>query len=268
MATLLSWSAVWCRDWVYNDRRVGAWGPTWIFALFPLSLLGLVVRFRRGGDRAFTVVLAVLYFYFLFKSEGSWWSRFSLSHFGIALALTAAALADIGKPAARGLLAAAIVVLSFVTAAEAVVAIRQHNDRRPYFPPEGQYLHSLQVYRPFTYGESKHDRELYEWVGTTMEPGETFVYYHPAWSGLYHYWFYRRDFRNRVYGYDSSKDLVSMARLLHRRDTTYFMVQDLPDNRVFDWAPLIGDLVFKTGRFHVYRFDPERARPIHGEEDD
>ena len=84
-----------------------------------------------------------------------------------------------------------------------------------------------------------------------MAPDAAFVYFHPAFGGIYHYYFYNHTFSNRVDGLGASRDPADMEAKLRARRAGFFMVEkDTPE---YDWAIRFGSPVFEAGKYTIYR---------------
>jgi hypothetical protein len=240
---------VWTKDWVYDELRLGGWGPAWLLVLLPGMVLGLVTLLvARQWYRASIALLVVA---LLFVVPGSWWARFTLFQFGGALALLAVFVARLRSTALHRAAVAWTLVVSSVSAAEAYYAIRDKNTPRDLRPAPGKYLQSLDTYRPHAEWEVAEDVAVHRWVRDQAPAHAVFVYFHPDVWGIYHYYFYNHTFSNRVHGLGPSRDAADMEAKLRARHADYFMVEaGMPEHA---WATRFGPPVLVVGRYSIYR---------------
>ncbi len=247
-AVLRSWSVLLARHWVYDDLRVGGWGFLWMFGLLPGMLAGIAIAscHRRGWLAILGGVVVLL----MFVVPGSWWSRFSLYLFGLALVYTGIALEAVPRPRWRSAVAAVLLALATGNALESYRAYRRHNIPSGLAPAPGWFLHSLDGYRVRHFWEDPEDRAAYLWVRNNLPPGTTLVYFHGYWAGIYPYYFYRHDLHNRTYAYGEPTTERQFLAHLRAHEADYFLVQNYQDAAA--WAPRQGDLLFDGGKFLIY----------------
>ncbi len=239
----------WTKDWVYDEIRLGGWGPAWLLALLPGMLLGTAALLiaRRWREGSVAVLLLVL----LAAIPGSWWARFALFELGAALVLLSVFVGRLPSPAARHAVVAWTILVSTVSAAEAYYAIHDKNTLVEFKAAPGKYLQSLDTYTPHAQWESREDVAVHRWVRDEMPPDAAFAYFHHDFWGIYHYYFYNHTFSNRVHGLDGSGDAADMERRLRARRADFFMVEKgTPE---YDWAVRFGSPVLEAGKYTIYR---------------
>jgi hypothetical protein len=259
-AMINSWKVLFTYRSCYIESRLGGWGPAWMFAMIPGCVAGVALcAWKRRWD---AVIIAVLVDIHLHTSPDMWWVRFALHSFAGALAFTAVAiqwLAD--RPGWRPwrLLALGwLQVLSFLAGAEAFYVNADHNNRGPYHPADGKWLHSLDTIRPRE-NETRLEHELYFWCRDNLPEGSRLVYFHEDWQWIMHYFMYRHDLRNYVAGEGRAGTVENMNYMLDKYRATHFVLQPRYDPRIVlkGEADAYGRLLWHNERFYVY----ERIKP-------
>lgn len=248
---------VWTKDWVYDEVRLGGWGPAWLLALLPGMLLGtgVLVAQRRWHAASMAGLLVAL----LVAMPGGWWARFSLFQFGGALVLLSVFAARLPWRAATHAVVLWTLLVSGASAAEAYRAIRDKNLLPELKPAPGKYLQSLDTYRPHADWESREDLAVHRWVRDEMAPDAAFVYFHPHVWGVYHYYFYNHTFSNRVHGLGRPASAEDMEEKLRARRADFFMV--LRGTPEYELAIRFGAPVLEAGKYAIYRVRlPTRPR--------
>lgn len=251
-ALVASMKPLWAYDWVYSERRVGQWGTAWWLFLMPGAVAGIVgLLYRRRWREA--IIGATMVYIFL-HTPGNWWARFSLHAFGFALVLAACAVSAIPWRAVRTGLVAWGAGLSLLAAAEAVYTYHVSTAPWRLRADTAPFLWALDTYHPDAAPDEYPDRDVYRWVQANIKPGDSIVYFHPSFWGIFHYYYYRPDLANRVYGVDTAFTIDEMGRMLDERAATHIIAWDT--ERPFVWGPLFGEQRFRSGRYVIF----ERTR--------
>jgi len=249
-----SMSIVWLGDWSTQRERLGGFGPAWIFALLPGLIAGTILFLRRRDWINGALGLALIFL--LLRFPGSWWARFSIYLFAAALAFTVVVITAMPRIFLQRLVLGWTILLSLAGGVEAYFFTRAVAIPADLQAAPGSFLHSLDALRrEEVYFGDEHDLELYRWCRDNLPADSRLVYFHPYWAGMYHYYYYRQDLKNHVFGIDETKTREEFAEALESRKATYFLMQSYLKSA--EWADEYGPVLFRTGKYTIHRYEPK-----------
>lgn len=231
-------------------NRMGFWGVVWVPLLLPAWGLGMVVLARQR--RWWELVVAMLFLLMLLRVPGSWWARFSVYQYAMALSLAAVAIGTVRRESLRRSFLLVTLLAGVVQGCAAfAVYFRKDAPKDPVPPAPGHAVHSLDLLEGGNYWELEGVIPAYRWCRDNLPADSVLVYFVTFRFGVYHYFFYRDDTANRVFHVLHVENEEEFTRILLERGATHFLV-DARDPCA-EWAPRHGKLILGSENTQLYR---------------